>query len=105
MISERYATMPMNDELPPSKPEKPTQREAKADKLDRSFAKWMVPPEEWELTEDTRPAAISATQNAVVRDAIRELGPDASVEQISERAVLPVWNVKRFLESLARAET
>jgi hypothetical protein len=57
----------------------------------------------WLLSEDTSPAAIAATQAAVVRESARKLGPTATAEQISESVCLPVWNVKRILEDLKGA--
>lgn len=54
------------------------------------------------LTEDTSPEAIAAAQRAAVAEAIRSLGSRATVERISEAAILPPWVVKRRVKELKR---
>lgn len=52
------------------------------------------------LHTDTTPAAIAMAQRNAIRDALRELGRAATVEQVSEAACLPVWSVRRRLEEM-----
>lgn len=54
------------------------------------------------LTEDTSPEAIAAAQREAVAEAVRQLGGNATAEQISAAVILPVWSVKRRLKELKR---
>jgi len=66
---------------------------------------WGTPPSAWQLTPDTEPDAIAASQRGDVAEALAALGPTATVEQISELVVLPVWTVQRRLEEITKGTT
>lgn len=76
----------------PPEPERP--------KLGDWRGNWGTPPEAWQLTPDTEPEAIAASQRGDVIEAMAALGPTASLEQISELVVLPVWTVQRRMTEL-----
>lgn len=61
---------------------------------------WKVPCGGFVLHPDTSPEAIHAAQLADVRDALAELGPGATAEEIGDRVCLPTWNVRRLLGEL-----
>lgn len=54
----------------------------------------------YDLHPDTEPAAIRATQRAVVAEARARLGPTATAAEIGEDVVLPTWVVERRVEEL-----
>ena len=61
---------------------------------------WSTMPDAWQLTPDTEPEAIAASQRGDVIEAMTAMGPTATVEQISDYTVLPVWTVRRRLDEL-----
>jgi hypothetical protein len=97
MVAEQLPTMPTGG---PGEAPKPPPRESRgtlADRrVERTWREWDVPPA-WSLHPDTSPAAIAATHRAIVAEAVRELGPGATAEAISEATCLPTWNVTRHL--------
>jgi hypothetical protein len=104
LVEERLPTMPSggHGEAPPYMPGKrESAAVAREQRTERTWREWDVPPAE-SLHPDTSPEAIAATHRALVEKAAAKLGRGATAEQISELAVLPVWNVKRHLESISK---
>lgn len=88
---------PLGDEDPVPGPYQP---EPERPKLGDWRDNWATPPSAWQLTPDTEPEAIAASQRGDVAEAMAALGPTASLEQISELVVLPVWTVQRRMTEL-----
>ena len=83
----------------------PYQPESERPKLGDWRDNWGTSPEAWQLTPDTEPEAIAASQRGDVIEAMTAMGPTATVEQISDYTVLPVWTVQRRIEEIGRHET
>lgn len=94
--------LPLGDEdYPEPEPHPP---EPERPKLGDWRNNWVTPPEAWQLTPDTEPEAIAASQRGDIAKAMATLKPTATLEQISELVVLPVWTVQRRLEEINKRE-
>lgn len=79
----------------------PYQPEPERPKLGDWRDNWSTMPDAWQLTPDTEPEAIAASQRGDVIEAMTAMGPTATVEQISDYTVLPVWTVQRRIQEIA----
>lgn len=97
-------TQPLGDEdpQPEPQPDPAPEKSALGDWCD-AWAFAGDPSAGLVLTRDTEPDAIAAAQRGDVADAVKRLGPDATVEQIAGDVCLPVWSVRRRLEEIATA--
>ena len=99
LVAQMRPTMPVETgDNPPRLPPLPVDKlDVQAAQVDRSYGNWVIRMEDLELTEETQPSSILLDRYAAVCEAVRELGPGATVDQVSERCVLPVWNVTRLM--------
>ena len=99
LVAQMRPTMPVETgDNPPRLPPLPVDKlDVQAAQVDRSYGNWVIRMEDLELTEETQPSSILLNQYAVVCEAVRELGPGATVEQVSDFCCLPVWNVTRLM--------
>ena len=90
------SVQPLGDEDPKPEPGPPPE---KGTKVGDCWEQWLGAAPA--VHPDTDPEAIAASQRGDVADARRRLGPGATVEQIGDDVILPVWVVRRRLQELA----
>lgn len=100
MVREQLPTMPLEPGDPKPLRTAPRGRgDLDRGRVERTWREWDAPPA-WSLSGDTSPEAIAESQREAVAGAVRELGPGATAERVSEAVCLPVWVVERRMREL-----